>query len=139
MSKIIITDKDTVLAIDYGTVRIGLAISKYTLAEPLEIISNDNDKFTKLENICMNNDVKKIIVGMSENEMARKTEKFTDKLKDLIEESWSYKPTVEHVDETLSSYSVHKKLKSAKKSKRNAHIDHFAAAEFLQEWIDQHY
>ena len=33
--------KDTVLAIDFGTVRIGLAISRYTLAEPLEIIAND--------------------------------------------------------------------------------------------------
>lgn len=132
-------NKDTVLAIDFGTVRIGLAISRYTLAEPLEIIPNNEHKFSEIMQICEQNDVKRIIVGMSENEMAKKTEEFTEQLKNEIETTWNNKPEIEFTDETLSSHSVHDKLQQAKKSKRGGHIDHFAAAEFLQEWLDLHY
>ena len=135
------TTKDTVLAIDFGTVRIGLAVSRYTLADPLEIITNNEDKFSKIEEICVAQDVKKIVVGVSENEMARKTKEFASELKKDIKLNWSAdnKPTIEFMDETLSSHSVHQKLKTAKKSKRGADIDHYAAAEFLQEWLEENY
>lgn len=132
-------NKEIVLAIDFGTVRIGLAISKHTLAVPLEIIANNELKFLKIEEICELNDVKKIVVGISENEMARKTKKFANELKNIIKINWKNKPTIEYMDETLSSRSVHDKLKTAKKSKRGNHVDHFAAAEFLQEWLDLYY
>ena len=71
--------------------------------------------------------------------MAKKTEFFADELKNNIEINWENKPTVEYMDETLSSHSVHEKLRFAKKSKRGADIDHLAAAEFLQEWLDDNY
>ena len=129
--------EDTILAIDFGTVRIGLAISRYTLAEPLEIIPNNELKFSKIKEICITEDVKRIIVGMSENEMAKKTEVFADELRDEIKSDWENKPELEYMDETLSSHSIHEKMKFAKKSKRSADIDHLAAAEFLQEWLDE--
>ncbi|MBU0974777.1 RuvX/YqgF family protein [Patescibacteria group bacterium] len=129
--------EDTILAIDFGTVRIGLAISRFILAEPLEIISNDDSKFLKIKEICIAEDVKRIIVGMSENEMAKKTEVFADELRDEIKSDWENKPELEYMDETLSSHSIHEKMKFAKKSKRSADIDHLAAAEFLQEWLDE--
>lgn len=131
--------EDTILAIDFGTVRIGLAISKYILAEPLEIIPNDESKFQKIKEICEKNNIKKIIVGLSENEMARMTQDFVAQLEAQITSDWEYKPGLEYVDETLSSHSVHERLKSAKKSKRNANIDHYAAAVFLQDWLDENY
>ena len=131
--------KEIVLAIDFGTVRIGLAISRYTLAEPLEIIVNNEFKFSKIKEICVVEDVRRIIIGMSENEMARKTEEFANELKGEVESNWESKPIIEFMDETLSSHSVHEKLKTAKKSKRGADIDHFAAAEFLQEWLEENY
>ena len=128
-----------VLAIDYGTVRIGLAVSRYTLADPLEIIPNNENKFEKIRQVCLENEVAKIIVGMSENEMAEKTKEFVTELQEEIFKSWERQPTIEFFDETLSSKSVHQKLQSAKKSKRSSHIDHLAAAEFLQDWLDQNY
>lgn len=131
--------EDTVLAIDFGTVRIGLAISKYILAEPLKIIINDDSKFHKIKEICNEYDVKKIIVGMSENEMAVLTSSFTNELKTEIQLRWEKKPSVEFMDETLSSHTVHEQLKLSKKSKRGSDIDHFAAAVFLQEWLDENY
>ena len=51
-----VENKDVVLAIDFGTVRIGLAISRYTLAEPLEIIPNDELRFSKIKEICFEHD-----------------------------------------------------------------------------------
>jgi putative transcription antitermination factor YqgF len=133
------TTKDTVLAIDFGTVRIGLAISRYTLAEPLKIIANDDKMFSNIQEICVSENVKKIVVGVSENEMAVLTKKFAGELEGEIADNWENKPTIEFMDETLSSHSVHQKLKTAKKSKRGADIDHLAAAEFLQEWLEENY
>ncbi len=131
--------EDSILAIDFGTVRIGLAISRFILAEPLEIIPNDDSKFLKIREICETNNIKKIIVGVSENEMARMTKVFAIELEAEIKSKWEYKPELEYMDETLSSHTVHERLKSAKKSKRNSNIDHYAAAVILQDWLDENY
>ena len=121
------------LAIDYGTVRVGLAVSAYTLADPLVTILNDDQLFIKISQICQANQVDLVLVGISENEMEKKTRIFAKELENHIS------VPIEFTDETLSSYTVHNKLKTAKKSKRSGDIDHFAAAEFLQDWLDEKY
>lgn len=118
------------LAIDYGTVRIGLAVSRATLADPLGIIENNDRLFTQLQQILREEDIEQIIVGMSEQEMAEKTREFVKKLKNVTD------LPIFFADETLSSKQVHQKLVGAKRSKRQGPIDHYAAAEFLQSWID---
>ena len=119
------------LAIDYGTVRVGTAVSMHTLADPLVVLSNNEQLFSNLIALCTENEVEQILVGISENEMAEKTKQFVLELK-----KHTQLPVVFY-DETLSSHAVHTKLKTAKKSKRSGDIDHFAAAEFLQNWIDE--
>ena len=120
------------LAIDYGTVRVGLALSVATLADPLKVIPNDTNLLTNILKICTENNVEILVVGISENEMAQKTKEFVASLTQQTNIPITY------VDETLSSYSVHKKLTTAKKSKRSGDIDHYAAAEFLQVWLDEY-
>ena len=132
----------TVLGVDYGSKRIGLAISRGTLATPLLVIQNQpyfakasqgkQSPITKIKKICEEEAVEKIVMGLSENEMAEKTKIFVKKLQAAI------KLPLEYFDETLSSQAVEKKLKSQsiKKSKRSGAIDHYAAAEILQEWLD---
>jgi len=71
------------------------------------------------------------VIGISEQEMAEKTRAFASQLADV-----TTIPLV-FTDETLSSKTVHEKLITAKKSKRTGHIDHYAAAEFLQAWMDE--
>lgn len=128
-------ENNIILAIDYGTVRIGLARSFYLIAEPLEIIPNDEKAVEKITKIAKENGVTHIVFGISENEMAKKTQAFVE---DFMPQINKIMPniTYEFFDETLSSNSVHKKLTTAKKSKRTANIDHLAASEFLQEWLD---
>jgi putative transcription antitermination factor YqgF len=119
------------LAIDYGTKRVGLAISRGSLAEPLEIVSTP-EAVSRIQEICEHEHVAQILLGLSENTMAEKTQEFARQLKlELL-------LPITFVDETLSSYTVHQKtLESGmSRSDRAQPIDHLAAAEFLQEWLD---
>ncbi len=121
-----------ILAIDYGTKRVGLAVSKASLALPLKILINDEKIFDNLTQIIDEEKVDLILVGISENKMAEKTIRFVQDLKrhtDL---------PLEFVDETLSSKQVHQKLADShmKLKKRQGPIDHFAAAQILQEWLE---
>lgn len=125
-----------ILAIDYGTKRIGLALSYGTLAEPLKIIPyTEGIPSTAIEHIhsiLRQEAVDLIIVGMSENTMAQKTKKFIRQLEEVVA------VPIYTVDETLSSQEARKKTasKHRRKHKNDVPIDHIAAALFLQEWLD---
>lgn len=120
------------LALDYGTKRVGVAISRGTLAEPLAILENSDTLIDQIKEICEQEKVGLILVGLSENKMAEKTKTFARRLEQQIN------LPIEFVDETLSSYKTHEKIKKShiKKSKRAQPIDHYAAASFLEEWLE---
>ena len=119
-----------VLGIDYGTTRIGLEIARGPLAEPLEILENDDQTILKLVEIIDQEQVEQLIVGLSENQMAEKTKLFARQLE------LATNLPLEFVDETLSSYEMHRKLIAAKRSVKQGPIDHFVAAQLLQDWLD---
>ncbi len=124
----------TTLAIDFGTKRIGLAISRASLAEPLTIISAQDQRraIEQIQTICQREQVRQIVLGLSENEMALKTRAFGEVLQEQLQ------LPVHFVDETLSSKTVlDKTTRHRKKNVRSGKpIDDLAAAEFLQEWLD---
>lgn len=75
----------TILAIDYGLARIGLAISYVGLAEPLTIINNDvtsnepiigSQALAEIKQIVKAEKVDKIVLGISEQAMAKKILEF---------------------------------------------------------------
>jgi len=121
-----------ILAIDFGTKRVGVAISRGTLAEPLQIIPHDDQLFAELLKIIECELVSEIIVGLSENHMADLTREFVDELRKHSQIPISF------VDETLSSHTVHQKTLQGgmPQSQRRQPVDHLAAAEFLQEHLD---
>lgn len=122
---------ERVLGIDYGTQRIGLALSYGTLAEPYGIIDNDDGTFELLAHICREHSVNKLVVGLSESTMAVKTKKFVTELTKYIS------LPVEYIDETLSTKEVRSLLTSKKShSKKRRYVDHLVAARLLQEWLD---
>jgi len=123
---------ETFLAIDYGTQRVGLARSYGTLAEPLHILQNSPSLFTELQKVIVEQQITQIVVGLSENKMAELTQAFVKQLR-----RYTTLP-IEFTDETLSSSSVHQKLheRNLGKIHHKGPIDHFAAAEFLQDYID---
>lgn len=118
------------LAIDFGTKRIGLAISFATLAEPLAIVENNAQTLQVIMQLCEEHGVEQIVLGVSENEMAVKTLLFRDALQK------NTTIPIELMDETLSSQQARTRLSHLPLSKRAGRVDHYAAAEFLQEWLD---
>ncbi|NCN82625.1 MAG: Holliday junction resolvase RuvX [Candidatus Pacebacteria bacterium] len=119
-----------VLGIDFGTKRIGLALSFASLAEPLTIVENDATVFANIQQIITKEKVGQLVCGISEGEMAVKTKQFATEL------ALFTKLPIEYVDETLSSQVVRAKTQTKRSSNSHKPVDHFAAAEILQEWLD---
>lgn len=122
-----------VLAIDYGTERLGLAVSRAGLAEPLMVVANDDNLFNWLKEIIDEKGIELILLGLSENKMAKKTKDFAHQLSSEI------KLPLKFVDETLSSSQARSRLARSplKLKTKQGPIDHYAAAIFLQDWLDE--
>ncbi len=129
-----------ILCIDYGTRRIGVAVATTPVAEPLGIIPNTKNPklrdvvtdqaLDQIEKLLSEFAIEKILVGISEGEMAEKTRHFIEKLK-----THTTLP-IEEIDETLTSVSASSRMLHMKKSKRQGDRDHLAAAVMLQDYID---
>lgn len=121
------------LGIDYGTKRVGVAVSYASLAEPLTILENDEHLLREVKKIVNEHKVKRIVVGLSENEMAKKTQAFAESLQNEL------KLPICFNDETLSSYQVHQFLRLHNLKERQGPIDHLAAAVILQNFLDREF
>jgi len=131
-----------VLAIDYGDIRIGLAMSDLMqiIAKPYKTIKNtdQNEVFIQLENIIKKNNVGKIIVGLPitlkghHSEQTNKVLSFVKKLQLRI------KIDIDTYDERLSSFQAKKSLiqQGIKTGHNKDQIDQTAAAIFLQGYLD---
>lgn len=131
----------TVLAIDYGLKRVGLAVSDpgRTFAFPCDVIENKNSDYlvSQINNLILKKDVDLILIGMPYNPKSEKksmesvVQNFINKLKK------STNIPIKTVDERLSSFAANENLKeaglSAKKSKK--YIDSEAARLLLEEFI----
>ncbi|MBI3590269.1 MAG: Holliday junction resolvase RuvX [Candidatus Melainabacteria bacterium] len=139
----------SILSIDYGTKRIGLAISDPSriFAFPCGVIQNKdlNNVLSYISKLVTDREIDLVIVGMPYNmnsdnglrelkgEMAKTVEVFVKKLKEVI------KVSVEIVDERLSSFAAEEKLKERGISLRDSKgfIDQEAARLLLEEFIQK--
>lgn len=133
-----------IMALDYGTVRIGIALSDLT-----QIIANGyaNYQRTSLKNdlnhlkqIINENKVGKIVVGLplnmdgSESSQTLKTKEFIEILRNEIPNI-----PIEVLDERLTSMVAEKLLISAdiSRAKRKQVIDKMSATIILQDYLDR--
>lgn len=122
-----------ILGIDFGTTRIGVAIARGPLAEPLTIVTANETAVDRLLEICEQKQVTQIIAGISEGLMAEQTRLFMEQLT-----AKTGLPLV-YVDETLSSKEMTNKLREAGNNRAlSGPIDHYVAAQLLQDWLDDH-
>lgn len=121
------------LGIDYGLKKVGLAISEGLLAEPLLVLTNKLSVINKISNVCQEQRVEKIIVGLPEGEIAKQVEGFGQKVVKLTG------LPVEYQDESLTSKeAIVKMIEAGKKRKdRRRFEDAIAAAIILQSYIDR--
>lgn len=119
------------LSIDYGSKRIGIAISTQGLIEPFSVVKNDSNFLNYLKNIIQENQIEKIFVGISEGLFAQKTLEFVEFIKKNIS------LPVETVEESVSTIEAQDIFKTNKKHKKDYHnkIDAIAAAVILKRVI----
>lgn len=116
------------LGIDYGRRKIGVAISFGKLSEPLQVIRyKDYSKMIEhVKRIIERQKIDKVIVGVSEGEMAEESKEFAKEF------------NAETFDETLSSHDAQvMSIQSGMgRKKRREMEDAFAASIMLQSYID---
>jgi putative Holliday junction resolvase len=131
-----------IMAIDYGTARIGVALSDelQMLAHPAEtiVIGKTADSLARIASLVEEKDVERILVGLprhmngSAGESAEKASAFAQKLRAKV------KCEVRTWDERLSTVAAHRSLREAGKSTRQTrgYIDQVAAQILLQSYLD---
>lgn len=116
------------LGIDYGRSKIGVALGIDSFAEPLKVIHVDSfeDAVSKVRKEIEIEKPNKIVVGISEGEMAEESKEFAEKLGAVT------------FDETLTSKDAQKLSIEAgiKRTKRHQMEDAYAASLMLQGYLD---
>lgn len=125
-----------ILGIDYGRKKIGLATATSILAEPYQVVRYETigEAIKKIRQVIEKEEIKKIVIGISEGQMGEETKKFSQSLSLRLR----LKILVETFDETLTSFDAQKMAIEAgiKRSKRKNLEDAYAATLMLQSYID---
>ena len=131
-----------ILAIDYGDVRVGLALSDLTctIAQPFKTLNYDdmNHLINQLSEIINEKQVNKVVVGIPYNMKGDDTQQ-TTKVREfvsILEEKLGYE--IIFIDERLTSSEAEKFMHQMdiKTGFNKDKIDKIAASIILQEYID---
>jgi putative holliday junction resolvase len=130
-----------ILGIDFGRVRIGLAISDELrlLAHPLETLRANKDAINRIAEIIRERKIDKIVVGVPRHmsgdigDSAKEALEFVNKLR--AEGSCP----IETWDERLTTVAAERALRGAgKKTRKTRHlVDQVAAQMILQSYLDR--
>ena len=132
-----------ILAIDHGTVRIGLAISDEMelVASPLKTLDAQQAPEREIARIVQEKKVGTIVIGMpfhmngQRGEAALRVENFATKLGKTLQ----HEVPIEFVDERLSSVEAEASMSRAGitgKRERNEIVDQLAAVVILQDFLN---
>lgn len=123
-----------ILGIDYGRSKMGLAMADGPLAEPLKVIRYVDTKIVaeQIKKFITENDVEKVVVGVSEGEMGRESKNFSLSFGEMLS------IPVETFDETLSTQDAQILSRQAgiHQKKRHEMEDAYAAVVMLQNYLD---
>jgi len=130
-----------ILGIDFGRLRIGLAISDELrlLAHPLETIPANKEALKRISDIVQQRNIDKVVVGVPRHlsgqfgESANQALAFATRLRARL------KCAVEVWDERLTTVAAERALRQAgKKMRKTRHIvDQVAAQMILQSYLDR--
>ena len=131
------------LAIDYGTRRVGLALSDplKMIASPYRTIINKNNTILieEIERIIAAEDVELTIMGLPLGMAGQKTEQ-TKKVEEFVDKLTDRGIIIKYEDERWSSVAAKRSMKeqNIKSGYNKDLVDQTAAAIFLQQYIDRH-
>lgn len=123
-----------ILGIDYGRAKIGLAVAEGNLSEPLKVVrvNSFDDAVEKIKKEIDLEKPEKVVIGISEGEMAEETKKFAASIQPFIQS------TIILSDETLTSQDAQRMSQEAgiSRKKRQGMEDAYAASIMLQNYLD---
>lgn len=131
-----------ILSIDYGTVRIGTALSDELklFASPYLVVPAGEGAAEAIAAIVRDNGVEQVVIGMpyalngTESHMTRQTKEFAERLRAILP------CAVVEWDESFSSRAAGEKMRGSgmkkKKRQEKGTTDTWAAAIVLQEYLD---
>jgi putative Holliday junction resolvase len=133
----------SILAIDLGTRRIGIAVSDSgVVATPHSVMRNEGDVIAKLEHLARELEAESFVVGIPRRTHAsahavKNDQKYRDFADELRQRTC--KPVVLW-DESLSTVEASERLRAGGRTRREAQkdIDMHAAAVILQSYLDEH-
>lgn len=120
------------LGIDFGTKKIGLAISIQGVISPLTSINNNSSIFDSIKKYIDLYKINSIYIGLSPGKMGELTLNFIDKLKSVVKLPIE---TVEETASTIEADTIFVSQKHKKKSYPQA-IDALSAAIILRRVIN---
>jgi putative Holliday junction resolvase len=129
-----------ILSLDYGEKRLGVALGINGIVETLpeiQVVKDSKDPerlvMVKIKDICRQEGVKLILLGLSEGRTAQKTKEFAKRLRKIV------KLPVRLADETLTTWESKKIARRIGKTKRfeKDHFDSIAAALLLKNFFEK--
>lgn len=129
----------TLLALDVGTKRIGVAVADITvpIAIPLTTLDVDGTELEKLAGIIKEKSVDKVIIGYPRNQSGYSTDQ-TEVSEVFGKRVMAYADIV-FQDESLTSVMAEERLKRSGKPYEKSDIDALAAAIILQDYLEIHH
>lgn len=132
-------NNQTIIALDYGNKRIGVAIASVVarLPRPYKTLINDQAFLTEIRQIIELEKANIVVVGYPRDingnttEQTRLVDDFLDNLKDLG-------VTIETQDEALTSKQAEAELEARKASYTKEDIDALAATFILEDYLNAH-
>ena len=127
------------MALDYGTVRIGVAIgdTQVKIAIPSGTVEVDGQEIPVILKLAKQHAIDHIIVGYPRNQsgQATKQTKLAEDFKNQLSEKFE---PVSFQDESLTSVLAEGRLKSHNKPYSRGDIDALAAALILEDYFEEH-
>lgn len=127
----------SILAIDYGTRKIGLAVEVESIAFPLSVVPT-KEIFSRLPKLVKEREIDTIIIGIanhmdgSTSDQAIRTREFQKKLQNILPRGMKY---VEW-DERLTTFEARSSLGHIGTKSIRDQIDDVAASIMLQSYLD---
>lgn len=127
----------TILALDVGAARIGLALAGRTarLAAPYKTIPNTPDSIAQLRAICEQEDVKEIVVGLPRGMSGQETAQ-TVAIQEYGQQlAAALQMPINWQDEALTSVKAEEELMRRGKPYQKSDIDALAATYILEDYL----
>jgi len=131
-----------ILSIDYGEVRVGLAMSDITNTiatglDTLVINKNKNKLITKVKELVEEYDIEKIVIGYPKN-MNGTLSKKTEEVDKIVKKLEALGIEIVKWDERLTTVSAYMTMRDLgiKQTQKNKYADKLAATSILQDYLE---